>query len=74
MSDNDEATLRSERIRRYQENAARERAAAERATDPAERQRLLRLESGWKRLESIEKRHDLLEALLQDAYNRQGSR
>jgi hypothetical protein len=71
MSDNDEATLRSERIQRYQENAARERAAAERATDPAER---LRLESGWKRLESIEKRHDLLEALLQDAYNRQGSR
>lgn len=73
MPSDDEKALRSERIRRYQENAARERSAAERTSDAGERQRRLNLASGWKRLEEIENRHIQFEAMLKDAYSRQAN-
>jgi hypothetical protein len=74
MSSDDQDALRRERIQRYQDNAARERLAAERTADPEERQRRLRLASGWKRLEDIENRGIRFEAILKDAYDRQAPR
>ena len=53
---------RSEMIQRYQQKAAQAQLSAERAINPAERERYLQLHAVWKRLEDSERRHASLEA------------